>query len=176
MNKKKLFNILGFYLCWWLSIYGANSENYFLGISVLLFYMVVHFIFISYNYIEYYYIFICFILGFSIDTILLNFNYIHYKGYLSEHFKLAPFWVVCLWVSFGLSIFHSFSFLRKKYLYTMILGMISGPLIYYSCSRLEIISFSVNQKNILIGISILWSVLLPVYVFIADFLFYKYEK
>ena len=49
MNKKILFNIIGFYLCWWLSIYGASIEYYYLGpISVILF-LLVHFYKISYH-------------------------------------------------------------------------------------------------------------------------------
>ena len=31
MNSKVTFNIIGFYICWWFSIFAAANENYYLG-------------------------------------------------------------------------------------------------------------------------------------------------
>ena len=170
MNFRIILNFIGFYFCWWLTIYGAVKEIYFLGPLILILYMIVHFVYISFAKVEYLFIIICFFLGFLIDTVLLNLNFIIYKGYFPQHYNFAPLWSVSLWLSFGLSIFHSFQWLQRRYFLTMILGIISGPIIYYSCLRANIIEFNLPLYQILIIISFLWSFILPLYIYIADYL------
>ena len=165
---KNIINIAGFYTCWWLSIYGASQESYFLGPISLLIYMIIHFIFLTENKVEYRYILICSILAFLFDTFLLNLNLIEYRGFLSENYQIAPLWVACLWISFSLSIFHSFKILQKKYKQSMFLGVLSGPFIYYSLSKIGIITLLYSSVSILILISISWMFIIPFYVFLAD--------
>ena len=176
MRYNKIINVLFFYLCWWLSIYGAKNEMYLLGIISVSIYMIFHFIFLTQSYCEYYFIIICFLVSFIFDTIFLNLNLISYNGILPIKYSLLPLWVLSLWLCFSLSIFHSFSFLQKKYFRTSVLGIISGPVIYYSCSIAEIIVFKANINFILILIAVIWSFLLPLYIFIADILKEKYEN
>jgi len=176
MRYNNLINILFFYLCWWLSIYGAINEMYFLGIISVSIYMIFHFSYLSKSYYEYYYIIICFLISFVPDTVLLNLNLISYNGILSTKYNLLPLWALSLWLCFSLSIFHSFSFLKKKYFISSVLGIVSGPVIYYSCSMAEIIAFKANINFILILIAVIWSFLLPLYVFIADILRDKCEN
>ena len=176
MNYKNLINITGFYICWWLSIYGAINENYFIGISILFVYMLFHFIFISNTYIEYYYILICLFLSFISDSFFMYFNLISYKGYLPDALNIIPFWTLSLWICFSLSVFHSFSFLNRKYFHISFLGIISGPIIYYSFLKGGLIIFHINQYYLLLLISLVWSLLLPLYFFIADQLSKNYES
>jgi len=168
MNYKNILNIIGFYLCWWICIYGAINEKYFLGISVLFVYTIFHFIFLSNSYIEYYYMLICFFLSFISDSFFMYCNFISYKGYMPIQFNIIPFWTLSLWLCFSLSIFHSFSFLRKKYLFASILGVISGPIIYYSISKVGLIIFLIDQSSMLLIISLVWALFLPLYFLIAD--------
>ena len=167
-NYRILSNLFGFYLCWWLSVYGAFQGNYFLGFYVLLIYLFFHFMYVKRYKNEFYYILFCFICGFLFDTLLLNLNIISYKGYLPNKYSMAPLWVSCLWISFGLSIFHSFKMLQKNYLLSIFVGFISGPVIYISFDKLEIIVFSIDQFYALAFISIVWMVLIPFYVYVAD--------
>tara|TARA_Y100000590_G_C15566106_1_gene956668 strand:- start:418 stop:939 length:522 start_codon:yes stop_codon:yes gene_type:complete len=170
MNNKIIINLTGFYICWWVSIYGAIKEIYYLGLLFLFFYMIIHFKYISFHESEYLYIIISFLLGFAIDTVLLNIGLIDYKGFLPEKYNLSPMWAITLWMCFGLSIFHSFQWIQKKYLIAMLLGMVSGPIIYYSCLKGDIIKFNYPLLNVLVIISFLWSIILPLFVYIADYL------
>ena len=174
INYKIIINILGFYVCWWLSVYGAIQEDYFLGPKLLFVYIFVHFILVTENKIEYLYILICTFLAFLFDSILLNLNIIEYKGILSKKYNIVPLWVVTLWVSYALSIFHSFKIIQKNYKIAMLVGFFSGPFIYFSFSQTGIISFSYSPFFVLVLISILWMFILPLYVYIADKLMEKY--
>ena len=167
-NYKILINMIAFYICWWVCVYGAIQENYFLGPKLLFIYMIFHFIFLTDNKVEYLYILICTILAFLIDTILLNLHLIEYRGFLSENYQIAPLWVACLWLSYALSIFHSFKILQKKYKQSMVLGVLSWPIIYYSASKIGIITLLYSPLSILLIISIIWMFIIPFYVYIAD--------
>ncbi len=167
-NYKVLINLLGFYVCWWLSVYGAIQTNYFLGPKSLIIYMVFHFIILVEDKIEYVYILICLILAFCFDTILLKLNFIEYNGFLSENYHIAPLWIVSLWISFSLSIFHSSNILQKNYKKSMVLGMLSGPFIYLSFSKMGIIKLLYSPFSILLLISISWMCIIPLYVYLAD--------
>ena len=55
----------------------------------------------------------------------------------------------------------------------MLMGAISGPVIYYSCLSGNIIKFNYPLYQMLIAISLLWSIILPLFVYIADDLLYE---
>ncbi len=167
-NYRILANLLGFYACWWLSVYGAFQGNYFLGFYVLLIYLFFHFIYVKRYKNEFYYVLFCLVFGFLIDTLLLNLKIISYNGYLPLKYSLAPLWVVCLWISFGLSIFHSFKILQKSYIISTFMGFVSGPLIFLSFNKLGLIFFSIDKHYALAVISIIWMMLIPLYVYAAD--------
>ena len=59
----------------------------------------------------------------------------------------------------------------------MFLGILAGPIIYLGCSKLGIIVFLKSSNITLLCISALWAILLPLYVYIADYLIENsYEK
>ena len=168
INKKILFNIIGFYICWWGSIFGAANDHFYIGPLFVLLFLFIHFYKIVYHKNEIAYLFICFCFGFIIDTIFLRMNIISYKGYLPDYFNIAPLWVVCLWVCFGATVYHSFSWVRRKYFTMSILGAMFGPLIYYSGAKLESLNFINNANSNIKIVAIAWAILIPLLVFISD--------
>ena len=168
MNKKILFNIFGFYFCWWMSVYGAAVEMYYLGpLSVLLF-LFVHLYKIVYHKNEILFLIICFFVGTVIDTLLLRFNVIQYNGLLPLYYEIAPLWVVCLWVCFGATILHSFKWVKGRYLLLSVLSAISGPLIYFSAAKFNTLHFINETSYKIIIISIIWAVFIPLLILISD--------
>ena len=167
MSNKILFNIIGFYFCWWISIYAASKENYYIGPVVVIIFLFIHtFKVISYN-SEILFLFVCYLIGFLIDTFFLRLGIIEYKGFLSENYQLAPVWVTCLWVCFGSSISHSFKWVKGQYKILALLGAISGPIIYFSASKAGALFFNFNYYYLLI-VCACWSLFLPMIVYISD--------
>ena len=81
LNKKILFNIVGFYLCWWASIFGAANNYFFIGPIFVILFLFFHFFYVINQKKEIIFILICFFIGLFIDTFFLRFNVIYYKGY-----------------------------------------------------------------------------------------------
>ena len=167
MNSKIIFNIIGFYVCWWFSVFAATKENYYLGPVLVFIFLIIHVLkVINYNH-EILFLFICYLIGFFIDTLFLRLGIIEFSGYLSENFNIAPLWVTGLWVCFGACISHSFKWFKRRYTILTLLGAISGPLIYFSASKVEVLIFNTSYYH-LFSISFCWALFLPFIVFISD--------
>ena len=167
MNNKILFNIIGFYICWWVSIYGAIREIYYLGPLVVIVFLSIHALkVISYN-SEILFLIVCYLIGFFIDTFFLRLGIIEYNGFLSENYNLAPIWVTFLWVCFGSSISHSFKWVKKQYKFLALLGVVSGPAIYFSASKAGVLLFNLNYYYLFI-VGACWALFLPLIVYISD--------
>ena len=168
INKKILFNIIGFYLCWFISFYGASINNFYLGpVSVIVF-LFVHFSKVMYDRKEIIFILICLFSGFVVDSIFLNLGIIKYKGISPMSSNLAPIWVVSLWACFGATIYHSFRWAKRKYLTMFFLGAVSGPFIYFSAYNMRVLFFDDNFIEVLVVISIIWSIVIPLLILISD--------
>ena len=170
VNKKILFNIIGFYLCWWISIFGAANNYFFIGPVFVLFFLFFHFYYVVNQKKEIIFILICFFIGLFIDTCFLRFDVIDYKGTLPDNFNIAPLWVVSLWMCFGSSISHSFKWVKGNYIFLFFLGALSGPIIYASATKLEVLYFNYAIYINLISVSIAWGLFLPLVVYISDML------
>jgi len=60
INGKIIFNVIGFYICWWLTIFGTSKGYYFTGpLSVVLF-LVIHFYKVTNHKKEDLFLIICF--------------------------------------------------------------------------------------------------------------------
>ena len=164
MNKKILFNIIGFYLCWWLSIYGAYIGHYYIGPLSVIIFLFVHFYKIVYHKYEFYFLLICLLIGFCIDTFFLRYQIINYEGYLPQNYNVAPLWVAFLWVCFGATIYHSFKWAKTRYTLMGILSAISGPVIYLSAEKIGVLIILKNSNLYLIIIAITWSVFIPLLI------------
>ena len=168
INKKIIFNIAGFYFCWWISIFGASNNYFFIGPFFVMFFLMLHFFYVINQKKEIIFILICFFIGLLVDTFFLRFDIIDYKGYLPDNFNIAPLWVISLWMCFGSSISHSFKWVKGNYLLLSILGAVSGPLIYVSATKLEVLYFNYGIYINLICVSIAWGLFLPLVVYISD--------
>jgi len=167
MNSKIVFNIIGFYICWWSTIYGVSIDYYFIGPVVVLIFLTIHLYKIVNHHQENIFLLICFILGLLIETIFLNLDIIIHKGLLTK-FYIAPLWSIMLWVCFGATISHSFKWMSQRYIESSILGALSAPIVYFSFRTFGIIEF--GNSNLITGIlvSIIWGISIPLFIKISD--------
>jgi len=167
INNKLVFNVIGFYICWWISIYGAIIEIYCIGPLVTILFILLHFFKVVDHHQEDIFLVICFFLGTFIETTLLNLNVIIHKGVLVE-FNIAPIWAISLWVCFGSTVFHSFKWMSKQYLTCAILGALSSPIIYFSLKSLGVLSFGIGNAYVLMLTSMTWALFIPIFIYISD--------
>ena len=167
ITGKLIFNVIGFYICWWFTILGVLKEYYFIGPLAIFFFLIVHFYKVTNHKKEDLFLVICFFLGAFIETTLFNLDIIIHKGILTQY-NIAPLWAISLWVCFGATIYHSFKWMSKQYITSAILGALSAPIVYFSFKSLGVIEFGVTNIIAAFSVSAIWCFFIPLFIIIAD--------
>ncbi len=167
MKNSIIINVIGFYICWWLTIYGAVSQFYYLGPLATFIFIIVHLNKVANHRKENIFLLISFFLGIFIESLLLNLNIIIHKGIFVKY-NIAPLWSVSLWLCFATTLLHSFKWLSKRYIISSLLGILSAPMIYFSMYSLGVIEFGVSKIFVILFTSILWGVFVPLFIYISD--------
>ena len=156
-NKFNIFNIVTFYIYWYLCILGPSRDIYYLGPIFGLLYFIFHFIYVK-NKMDDLKIFImCGVLGFFFESALYYSGLINYRGILVDKFNIVPLWTMILWLGFGLTLLHSFKWILGKYtLSSILLGAII-PLVYLSAHKINSITLNYNFLYSYIVLAVLWS-------------------
>ncbi len=72
-----------------------------------------------------------------------------------------PFWLLVLWLGLGMTINHSFAWLKERILLSSILGGIGGPAAYWAGVRMEAASFNWSLTSSLYKRQVVWSLMFP---------------
>lgn len=100
-------------------------------------------------------------LGLGMDSVFAAMGWVHYAA-PGPWGQAAPIWIAAIWMSFGMTLNHSLSFLRRRPWLAALLGLVGAPLAYWSASRgFGVIHFSQPATAILVALAMCWSVLLP---------------
>lgn len=106
------------------------------------------------------------LLGFVVDTVLLQHHFIQFKSLNPAPFNLyQPWWMMILWIAFTSSFSASFKWLEHQYLLAAVLGGVFGPIAYYSGSQLGAIDPISQQGLILVGL--FWLISMPLMVWLS---------
>ncbi|MDB4859865.1 DUF2878 domain-containing protein [Candidatus Marinimicrobia bacterium] len=167
MKNSAIINVIGFYICWWLTIYGAVSKLYYIGPVATFIFIIIHLGKLTNHKKEDIFLLISFFLGLFIETLLLNLDIIIHKGILVKY-NIAPFWSVSLWLCFATTLLHSFKWLSKRYLTSSLLGILSAPMIYFSMQSMDVVTFGADKIIVIIFTSFLWGLFFPLYIYISD--------
>jgi len=167
MKNSIIINVIGFYICWWLTIYGAVSQFYYIGPLATIIFIIIHLNKVTNHKKEDIFLIISFFLGLFIESLLLNLDIIIHKGLLVQY-NIAPLWAVSLWLCFATTLLHSFKWLSKRYIVSSFLGLLSAPMIYFSMFSLGVIEFGVSKIFVILITSVLWALFVPLFIYISD--------
>lgn len=104
------------------------------------------------------------LIGLLVDSTWIGLGWLHYSA-ASPAAQCAPAWIIGIWISFALTLNHSFAFLKGRYALAAVLGALGGPLAYLSASRgLGAVHFDAPVATVLIGLGIVWMAVFPLLV------------
>ncbi|MBR9726585.1 DUF2878 domain-containing protein [Shewanella intestini] len=150
-----LFNVGGFQTIWWL---GVLYHNQFVAISLSI--IAIHFLLSSQKLKDAKLMAIVAITGMVIDSLLtLSGVFI---------FNVTPYWLGLLWMMFALSLPYSLAFLTRIPVgYQALAGGVSGAMSYLAGAKLLAVDLGYGFVTSTILLVVIWSLLLPVLVFIT---------
>jgi len=161
-NKFFIFFLIltGFQITWVACVIGEIYDQYLYGIISALIYLAIYFSFIEKR-ANLLYIFIIFsIPGYLFDSYMAYTKYYYINSDLI--FGYLPVWLIFLWLAFGTLLHSVFTFLKNKVLLSCILGILVGPLTYYSGIILNI-AYTKNLNLYLLFIGSFWGILMIFY-------------
>ncbi len=164
MNLKKplLINFIGFQLLWLLCVQGSNL----VALLALSIFLVVHVKWVAKLKSEWLHGLFFLMIGTCFETTLNSLGLVNFPSTsivsLGEvTIRAAPLWLLCLWVGFSTTLYHSLSWLAQRPLLQMALVSVSIPLTYYTGARFSGSSFSSPVWLPLLVITMFWLCVLP---------------
>ena len=75
---------------------------------------------------------------------------------------VAPVWIASLWVGFALTLNHSMARLRQWPWAAAALGLVGGPLAYWTAARaFEAVTFGAPVASVMVALALGWAAVLP---------------
>jgi hypothetical protein len=160
--RRLLLNLLGYYLVWFACVLSASHHYVWIGITTSIAITAIQ------GYCQARFdtarhlltlIIALTLLGFAIDSVLLQFDLFHFQANPFNPWCSAP-WMVGLWINFA---FMLYAHLRRFFLYYWALGpaaLFGFPLAYYSGVALGAASLPHGWLGLL-ALGVIWAVAFP---------------
>ncbi|MFT5502705.1 MAG: hypothetical protein ACI845_000278 [Gammaproteobacteria bacterium] len=158
---KQLVNFLLFQIGWIVCVvYGSTF-----AVAFFLLALVAHFLWISHYSREWLLIVIVVSAGAAWDFTMSQLDVLILG---LEYSLFIPVWLICLWGLFAMTLSHSLSWLRQRYLASALLGAFFGPASYWMGTNLSDIEMGLPLIRSLGLLGIGWAFLLPTFFLIAN--------
>ena len=151
---KNIVNFLLFQMLWVACVLGAANQIIWPAIAILTGKLVIFSLPTLRVKNDFIFILTCLLLGFILDSALAYFNFINY-AYDYGYSRIAPFWILFLWIGFALTLNHSMAWLFNNIKLGYLLMALGPPLSYISADRLGAVTIS-NMLLTTVLISLSW--------------------
>ena len=160
-----MINFLAFQGAWFACVLGGANDLPWLGVAVVTGVLVFHLLSSPEPGNELALVAAVAAIGMAWDSVLTAGGVLVYPSGMLVPW-LAPYWILAMWLAFATTLNRSLSWLHGRLWLASVLGAIAGPLAYYGGSALGGVAFE-NALSALVAQSLGWSILLPLFVFLA---------
>ena len=116
-NYIKIYDLIGFKICWIICAFSTTWGMPYLGPIVTLIFILLHLVIVKFNLRDIKIISLAILLGLIIDSLFFNFNFIKYEGgIIFNHFKLAPLWILSMWGGFAVTLLYTLDSIKSRYI------------------------------------------------------------
>jgi len=164
VNKVIVF--AGFQVAWFVSVMSAAHEFYWPGPVAVICWLLIYAWRVGALRREITLAMLAGAIGLFIDTLLIWLEAFVPKG-ISTSLYLSPAWMIGLWLNFATSLNSLFSWLKGRYIFSALLGLIGGPAAYYSGASFG--AAVINQPFLedLVLIGLWWSISFPLLIWLS---------
>jgi hypothetical protein len=106
------------------------------------------------------------VLGFVLDSLQAFFGVFSF-AHTTPGTWVSPFWMTTLWVAFATTLHTSLRWLSGRYALAAALGVIGGPLSYYSGAQLGALTLNPDLTLSFLIMAIAWGIAMPILVWLA---------
>jgi hypothetical protein len=161
-----LANILIFQAAWLLSVIGGAQQMPWLGPIVTVFALAFHLRAARKPFEEVLLVLSCALMGLCFDSYLVAAGWVTYKAGLFSAY-IAPYWIVTMWMLFGMTLNVSMRWLRGRPVLAAVLGFYGGPASYIAGQALGGIVLT-NEVAALVALAIGWAIIMPILMWLSE--------
>ena len=158
MAKKNIINFVLFQLSWLVCVLSGAAGNNLPAILVTVFFVIVHFRFFASHYADSRLIVAGLLVGLVLDSFYSAAGLMAYNA--QSWPPVAPWWILCLWVNFMLTLNHSLGWLLERPLLAALLAAIGSPLSYYAGQKLGALTWQQPELLVIVA-AISWAIAVP---------------
>jgi hypothetical protein len=161
-----LVNFIGFQVGWFACVLGAANDKELLGMIIALGVIIYHVVTQGDLRKELKLILVALAIGLLWETWVLNLDILRYPSH-PESLFWAPSWLVMMWALFATTINLSMGWLKGRWVLSVLMGAVFGPLAFIGGERLGAVVFLDSTLSI-ITLSVGWGLLMPLLLWIAE--------
>ena len=161
-----LVNFIGFQVGWFACVLGAANDKELLGMIVALGVIIYHIVTQGDSFKELKLVLIALAIGLIWETWVLNLDILRYPSHPDALFW-APSWLIMMWALFATTINLSMAWLKGRWVLSVFMGAVFGPLAFIGGERLGAVVFLDSTLSI-ITLSVGWGLLMPLLLWTAE--------
>jgi hypothetical protein len=161
-----LVNFIGFQVGWFACVLGAANDKELLGMIIALGVIIYHVVTQGDLRKELKLILVALAIGLLWETWVLNLDILRYPSHPDALFW-APTWLIMMWALFATTINLSMGWLKGRWVLSVFMGAVFGPLAFIGGERLGAVVFLDSTLSI-ITLSAGWGLLMPLLLWIAE--------
>ena len=161
-----LVNFIGFQVGWFACVLGAANDKELLGMTIALGAIIYHVVTQGDLRKELKLVLVAVVIGLFWETWVLNLDILRYPSH-PEALFWAPTWLIMMWALFATTINLSMGWLKGRWILSVFMGAVFGPLAFIGGERLGAVVF-LDSTLTMITLSIGWGLLMPLLLWIAE--------
>lgn len=163
-----ILNIVGYQAVWCASVYGAAHGAWWAGLAVLLPFAAWQLATSGSRAADLRLVVFAALLGYAVDTMFAGSGLLSYATPLPSA-RLAPVWILGIWVGFALTLNHSLRFLHRRPWLGFALGVLAGPGAYWVAgASWGAVRFAQPVATPLVALALAWGVLTPTLAWLSE--------
>lgn len=164
-----LLNFVGFQIVWVLAVGGAARGLWWPGLAGLAVYAAVQLAVSKFPAADLALMLSACIIGCLADTVLIQLGFLQYANPVPSA-AYAPAWIAGLWMAFSLTINHSMSWLKGRWILAVLFGVIGGPLVFWLAEKYwSAVTIPEPKWQGLAALGVEWALMTPLLLLIAGF-------
>jgi hypothetical protein len=161
-----LASFAGFQIGWFACVLGAAYGYWTLGPVAVGLMMLFQLLVVSNAAAEMRPILAALILGYLFDSSLIQMGLFSLKANVLPSWSTSP-WMVAMWVNFALTLRHSMSWLRGRYLLGAGMGAFAGPLAYFAGAKLGAMEILTDPLTFSLALGTAWAAAVPLLIWVS---------
>lgn len=158
LKSFNFYNVVSFYIVWYLCILGASFHYERLAVVISLGLILLHYFLSKTKKVDLFYLILFVVIGFIVDRLFLHYSVLSYpQDTLIWNLFGVPLWILMLYVGFSTTMNHSLLFVGKKPFTSFVLGGIGGAVCYKLAAFRGVVDFPLGYLSIAI-IGIYWGI------------------